>query len=67
MVVGFTILFENGAKMVFGQDQDRVKTLFANQAHLLFSESFRSAPILSNGALALFAAILMALGCRKSG
>jgi hypothetical protein len=41
MVVVFTILFENAAKVVFIQDQDMVQTLFANRAHPPFSESIR--------------------------
>jgi hypothetical protein len=38
MVVVFTILFENAAKVVFIQDQDGVQTLFSNRAHPPFSE-----------------------------
>ena len=41
MVVVFTILFENAAKVVFIQDQDMVETLFANRAHPPFSERIR--------------------------
>jgi hypothetical protein len=41
MVVVFTILFENAAKVVLIQDQDRVQTLFANRTHPPFSESIR--------------------------
>jgi len=39
MVVVFTILFENVAKVVFIQDQDRVQTLLSNRTHPPFSES----------------------------
>ncbi len=35
MIIVFTILFENAAKMALIQDQDLVQTLLANQAHVL--------------------------------
>jgi hypothetical protein len=47
MVVVFTILSENAAKVVFIQDQDRVQTLFANRAHPPFSESIRPGGLIS--------------------
>jgi hypothetical protein len=37
MVVVFTILFENAAKVVFIQDQDMVQTLLSNRTHPPFS------------------------------
>jgi hypothetical protein len=39
MVVVFSVLFENAVKVALIQDQDRVQTLLANQAHPPFSES----------------------------
>jgi hypothetical protein len=47
MVVVFTILFENAAKVVFIQDQDRVYTLFPDRTHPPFSESIRPGGLIS--------------------